>query len=385
VLSSPTMTLTAATVGEPVVDEIATFTDANPVPLVSDFTASINWGDGTVTAGGIGAWSGTIHVFAPSGGHAYAGQGSFTVSVTLTKSADATVTSTATGTVVVTAPTQPPTEGPPTGPPSLSPPPDAFNVQGLWWNAPAGSESGWGINFAHQGDIVFATWFTYDATGKPRWLTMTANKIWESTYTGVLYQAHGPAFSEVPFNPGQVTVKAVGYGMLTFTGGSAGAFTYTIDGVSQTKAITREVFGTLPTCTFDAPANLTQATNYQDLWWAKPAASESGWGIYLAHEGDAIVATWFTYDVDGAPMWLIMTAPKSAADIYTGDLYRTTGPAYDSAPFDPSKVVATKVGTATLTFTDGNNATFAYTVDGVSLAKPITRQLLAPPAGTVCQ
>ncbi|HEX6793354.1 MAG TPA: glycosyl hydrolase family 28-related protein, partial [Casimicrobiaceae bacterium] len=37
------------------------------------------------------------------------------------------------------------------------------NYEGLWWASPAGSESGWGINFAHQGDIIFATWFTYDA------------------------------------------------------------------------------------------------------------------------------------------------------------------------------------------------------------------------------
>ena len=50
------------------------------------------------------------------------------------------------------------------------------NYQGLFWNAPAGSESGWGINFAHQGDVIFATWFTYDATGKALWLSMTANK-----------------------------------------------------------------------------------------------------------------------------------------------------------------------------------------------------------------
>jgi len=35
--------------------------------------------------------------------------------------------------------------------------PSASNYQGLWWNAPAGSESGWGINFAHQSDIIFAT------------------------------------------------------------------------------------------------------------------------------------------------------------------------------------------------------------------------------------
>ena len=34
------------------------------------------------------------------------------------------------------------------------------NFGGLWWNSPAGSESGWGINFAHQGDQIFASWFT---------------------------------------------------------------------------------------------------------------------------------------------------------------------------------------------------------------------------------
>ncbi|MGE5089613.1 MAG: hypothetical protein ACM3QY_10845, partial [Candidatus Levyibacteriota bacterium] len=52
----------------------------------------------------------------------------------------------------------------------------AANYEGLWWAAPAGSESGWGINFAHQGDVIFATWFTYDATGKAWWLSMTALK-----------------------------------------------------------------------------------------------------------------------------------------------------------------------------------------------------------------
>ena len=127
VLSNPTMILTAATVGIPVVDEIATFSDANPVPLASDFTASIIWGDGTVTAGGIGAFSGTIGVFAPPGGHAYAGQGSFTVSATLTKNADGTVASTATGTVVVTpaspTPSPPPPPPPPPTPPTPPPPP----------------------------------------------------------------------------------------------------------------------------------------------------------------------------------------------------------------------------------------------------------------------
>ena len=32
----------------------------------------------------------------------------------------------------------------------------ATNFQDMWWNAPAGSEPGWGINFAHQGETIFA-------------------------------------------------------------------------------------------------------------------------------------------------------------------------------------------------------------------------------------
>ena len=43
-----------------------------------------------------------------------------------------------------------------------------LNYTGLWWAAPTGSESGWGIYLAHQGDTIFATWFTYDAKRRAR-------------------------------------------------------------------------------------------------------------------------------------------------------------------------------------------------------------------------
>jgi hypothetical protein len=35
--------------------------------------------------------------------------------------------------------------------------------EGIWWNA---SESGWGLNVAQQGNVLFATWFTYDTSGR---------------------------------------------------------------------------------------------------------------------------------------------------------------------------------------------------------------------------
>jgi len=71
-------------------------------------------------------------------------------------------------------------------------------------------------------------------------------------------------------------------------------------------------------------------------------------------------------------------------NVYSGTLVRTRGPAFSAVPFDPAAVTRSEVGTATFTFSDGNNATFAYTVNGISQAKAITRQVFVVP-GTVCQ
>jgi hypothetical protein len=264
----------------------------------------------------------------------------------------------------------------------------APNYQGLWWNSPAESEAGWGLNIAHQGATLFATWFTYDFTGRGWWLVMTASAANPTTapnvFTGTLVRMTGPAFSAVPFTPSFVRGFSVGTGTLTFTDANNGTFAYTVNGISQTKNITREVFGPLPTCAFGLFTDLTQAFNYQDIWWAAPAGVESGWGINFTHQGDTIFATWFTYDVDNTPMWLVVTAPKTATGVYSGTLYRTTGPPFNAVPFRPSDVKATVVGSATFTFSDGNDATFAYTVNGVSQTKAITRQVFESP-GTVCQ
>ncbi|HEX8740917.1 MAG TPA: hypothetical protein VF925_12340, partial [Casimicrobiaceae bacterium] len=130
-----------------------------------------------------------------------------------------------------------------------------------------------------------------------------------------------------------------------------------------------------------------------DIWWASPAGSESGWGINLTQEGNAIFGTWFTYDVDGTPLWLSVTAtpasggvltPQGAPAVWTGQLVRTRGPAFSAVPFDPSLVTRSVVGTATFTFSDGANGTFAYTVNGVSQVKSFTREVFVAP-GTACQ
>lgn len=268
----------------------------------------------------------------------------------------------------------------------------SLNYQGLWYAAPAESESGWGINFAHQGDIIFASWFTYDANRKGLWLVMTAPKN-GNVYSGTLFQLTGPPFDAVPFpaigSPGGAAVTAVGNGTLSFPTDATSVFTYTVAGITQTKTLTRQVFGPLPTCTYSASPDFAAAGNYQDLWWAVPAGSEAGWGINLTHQGDIIFASWFTFDHDRTPLWLVATATKTAPGVYAGSLLRTTGPPFNSVPFPPAGApggaTATVVGNATFNFTNGNNASFGYTVNGITQTKQITRQLFAPPAGTVCR
>jgi len=102
------------------------------------------------------------------------------------------------------------------------------------------------------------------------------------------------------------------------------------------------------------------------------------------HEGTTIFGTWFTYALDGTPLWLSVTAPNTGPGVYAGTLYQTTGPAFDAVPFNPANVALTTVGMATFTFADGNDATFAYTVNGISQTKAITRQVFQSP-GTTCQ
>jgi hypothetical protein len=195
----------------------------------------------------------------------------------------------------------------------------------------------------------------------------------------------------VPFNPAAVVTTPVGTGTLTFSDADNGSFTYTVNGVTQTKPITKSVFASpVPTCAFSAQANLTAAANYQDIWWAAPAGSQSGWGVNFTHQGDVIYATWFTYDVDGSPLWLSTAATKTSPGVYTGTLSRYTGPAFSAVPWLPANVVATPVGTLTLTFANGNSATYAYTVtvsgaSTVTQSKPIVRTVFVSSGGTVCQ
>ena len=75
----------------------ATFTDANPGNNTADFTATINWGDGTPTSQGTVSYSNGV--YSVSGSHTYAEEGSDPITVTVTDDGGQTTTITGTATV----------------------------------------------------------------------------------------------------------------------------------------------------------------------------------------------------------------------------------------------------------------------------------------------
>jgi hypothetical protein len=262
------------------------------------------------------------------------------------------------------------------------------NLQGLWWAAPAASESGWGLHIAHQGNTVFVTWLTYDEQGDPTWFVMPAAKpqVGDShSYEGFFYLTSGPHFAEPRFDPTKVHVTPVGQGLVhvddpdTIT-----LITLIGNGPTQRKRLTRQAFGrSLPTCDTHFPIEFIP--NHTDLWWAGPAGSESGWGIAIAQQGDVALAAWLTYDARGKNTWYVMSNGRRTADsptfTFTGELYHTRGPAHSASPWNPADVTAVPVGTAALDLTHGKS-TFTFSIDGLTRTTSITPQVFSSPPTT---
>jgi len=256
-----------------------------------------------------------------------------------------------------------------------------FNVQGMWWGGL--SESGWGMNLVHQGNTVFATWFTYDTDGSDLWLVMDNLQLTGTDrWSGNVYRTSGSPFGATPYDNARFTATSVGTATFTFTDASNGSVTWTVNGTTRTKPITKFVYqGNVPTCAKGATQG--DNINYQDLWWRSPALSENGVGYNILHQGDILFVTWFTYDTDGTQMWLFMdSASKTANGVYTGDVRQARGSPVNQVPYNTTAFAPTTVGTGTLTFTDANTGTFTYTVKGVTQTKPIIRFAFASPVTT---
>lgn len=236
----------------------------------------------------------------------------------------------------------------------------------LWWNP---AESGWGLTVTHRASTqTFVAWYAYDGAGNPVWRVIPGGTWSDRTFSGDLYETSAPGYFGARFDPAAVTTRKVGTARIEFDTEGGATFSYQLAaGGSRSTRIQRQLFG-------PAVASPAVQESYADLWWN---AAESGWGIAINHQNDNIFATWFAYDDAGRPLWVVMPEAKivvrDGVPTAAGDIYTARGPGAAS-PFDASRVVVTKIGTASLAFKSASDAILSSTAFGRTESRAMTRQ-----------
>ena len=237
---------------------------------------------------------------------------------------------------------------------------------GLWWNAPANSESGWGMSLTQRGSILFMAWYTYDSSGAPVWYVITNCPVVGTSCTGDMFSVSGGVPVTVPWNNPTLSVLPVGRGTFAFSDGNNGVFTYTLNGVAGIKNLTRQVF---------VPSGTPPAVDYTSLYWTAPANSESGWGVSLTQQFGIIFVALYTYDANRKPIWYVVTNCPVVGSGCTGQLFQVNGGRIPTDAWGSPALNVQPVGNMTLSFTDASNGTMSFTINGVAGSKVITKQI----------
>jgi hypothetical protein len=112
-----------------------------------------------------------------------------------------------------------------------------ITVKDIWWGGER--ENGWGLTIAQQDRTLFAAWYTYGPDGKPIWYTMQNGTFIGTSYVGQLFTATSSPWLGVPYDAQAFRSQLVGTMTLDFRDQNNATMTYTVNGVTQTKLITR--------------------------------------------------------------------------------------------------------------------------------------------------
>jgi len=114
----------------------------------------------------------------------------------------------------------------------------AIDYTDLWWNP---GEDGWGISLTQQFGVIFAAWYTYDATGRAVWYVVPNCPVINAGCKGDLYQVTGGAplttawkGTDQPIPVGEVT--------FAFSNTSNGTMTYKLNNLTSSRVVTRQAY-----------------------------------------------------------------------------------------------------------------------------------------------
>ncbi len=254
------------------------------------------------------------------------------------------------------------------------------NLNGIWSNT---NEPGWGMSIAHQGQTIFPVWYSYDVNQIPSWLLVSgAAKQIDGSFTGDIFRVTGTPFASILNSNAVVTTQNVGNAKFSPLANGDLQFDYSVDGISQTKRLSRLVVPPLASCSFTSQPR-TQAKNFSDIWWNE---SEPGWGLHILQSDSILFLTWYTYRNDGSAMWVTGQLDRDSSGSFSGDLNRPlSGVAFNQINGPATTFPVPSVGQASLQFSSGENGVFTYTLDGITQSKPISRFIYSSPPLSVCE
>lgn len=119
--------------------------------------------------------------------------------------------------------------------------PSGIDYTDIW--SGGASQNGWGVALLQQGGVMAGAWYTYNQQNQPVWYLINGG-TWSSSnvFTAPLTRATGSPLVGATYNPAQLNASTAGTVTFTFTDSANASMTYTVDGVTQTKAISRLAF-----------------------------------------------------------------------------------------------------------------------------------------------
>jgi hypothetical protein len=219
------------------------------------------------------------------------------------------------------------------------------SVAGMWWNP---AQSGWGL-MLHRNErgVMFATWLTYDDSGRSTWFVMlNGQEVEPGVIAGPVQAMRGHPFRR-PDLETTIAGETVGQFRFTFKNSDAGEFHYTVNGRSGMSPIERLVIR-------DDFGRVCKTSDGKVLevdgipgWAANLVGGSPNFGRDLTTCGTH--ATLVTYDDAGKPMWVYgalrpkLPRPEVVLDSNRfmmhptqGALFRPSGTPY-GRPWDPSR------------------------------------------------
>jgi hypothetical protein len=183
----------------------------------------------------------------------------------------------------------------------------AVDYTALWWNA---DESGWGVALTQQYGTIFATWYTYDASGNPVWYVASNCVVIGSGCSGDLFQVTGGTPPTAIWNGAGKQTAKIGSISFTFSGSAAGTMSYTVNGASGSKSISRQIF-------YTAPAPVTLGSFHGNIVLGSPTETSVRANVFSPDQGGLVYLVYGTtpgvYDKQTVASTLITTKPLELA------------------------------------------------------------------------